>query len=142
MVLTVISSTINRGLIVISDTPGMTMPTTRTDPRLPVARSLIAVQTIILSITAIEAVALGLLGFGSFLPAVATAVMAGAVGWSARDGAGLSLLRKLQWMLLTFGLIDAAVVAWMAHRPPLLTVGIVRIALPLLVLALTTGRRP
>ncbi|MGF1666833.1 MAG: hypothetical protein ACFCVC_11255 [Acidimicrobiia bacterium] len=120
----------------------MTTPITRTDPRLPVARSLIAVQTIILSITAIEAVALGLLGFGSFLPAVATAVIAGAVGWSARDGAGLGLVRKLQWTLLTFGLVDAAVVAWMAHRPPLLTVGIVRIALPLLVLALTTGRRP
>jgi hypothetical protein len=120
----------------------MTIPITRTDARLPVARSLIVVQTIILTVTTIEAVALGLLGFSSPLPALATGVMAAAVGWSAREGAGIGVLRKLQWILLGLGLVDAAVVAWMAHRPPLLTVGIVRIAIPVLVLALTSGRRP
>jgi hypothetical protein len=120
----------------------MTIPITRTDPRLPVARCLVAVQTIILTVTTIEAVALGLLGFGSLLPAVATGVMAAAVGWSARAGARVGVLRALQWVILILGLVDAAVVAWMAHRPPLLTVGMVRIVIPVLVLALTTGRRP
>ena len=124
------------------DDEPMTIPTTRTDARLPVARSLIVVQTIILTVTTIEAVALGLLGFASPLPALATGVMAAAVGWSAREGARVGVMRKLQWVLLSLGLVDAAVVAWMAHRPPLLTVGIVRIAIPVLVLALTTGRRP
>jgi hypothetical protein len=119
----------------------MTIPTTRTDPRLPVARSLIVVQTIILAVTTIEAIALGFIGFGSPVNAVATGVIAGAVGWSARERVGVGFMRKVQWVLLILGLVDAAVVAWMAHRPPLLVVGIVRIAIPVLVLALTTGRR-
>ncbi len=119
----------------------MTIPTTLTDPRLPVARSLIAVQTIILVVTTIEATALGLLGIGSPVPAVATGLIAGAVGWSGREGGGVGSIRKMQWVLLSLGMVDVAAVAWIAHRPPLLTVGIVRIAIPVLVLALTAGRR-
>lgn len=115
----------------------------QSDRRLPVAKSLVTFEAVLMSVTTLEATALSILGMASPLPAVVTGVLAIALFVIAGRGTLTPLPRTPQWILLAWGLVDGAIAWWIAHAPPPVTVLLARVVLPGLVLALSgrSGRR-
>lgn len=113
--------------------------------RLRAARLLVLLELLVAAVSAVESAVVAGVGFGSFGAAVATAAVAAVLArQSGRLGRGrvTRTLRVTQWTFLTMAAVDLLVAQVVAHAALLPLSVLVRVLLPVAVLALTHEHRP